>query len=184
MPHIRTHLAYLAIIAALAISLFIALKKPVKTVETVKYKRDTITIVKTDTVTFTKVVEVEKEVVDTLYVKSEEDSAPIPISRYRFFKENEYDITALGYNVSLPCITVFPKTITNNITTTVEKEVLVTNYDIYLGGGIWRLGQEWVPNIGATIKTPQNFLFGANLGFASEGLIVGGTIQYKITHNK
>lgn len=180
----KFHIIYLAIIAALLVVLGVSLSRPDKVVEVIKHKTDSLVVVKHDTLTITKVVEVEKKVVDTVYVKSEPDSTPIPIIEYRFFKPNEYDITARGFNVTMPSITVFPKTITKTIMNTVEKEVVLRQWDFYLGGGIWRYGEEWIPNIDLTIKSPQNFLFGANLGVYNKGLLIGGNIQYKITHNK
>lgn len=184
MNNIKVHFIYLAIVAALLVVLGVSLSRPSKTVEVIKHKTDSIVVVKHDTLTITKVVEVENRVVDTVYVKSEGDSTPIPISEYRFFKPNEYDITARGYNVTIPSITVFPKTIETIVTKTTEKEVLARQWDLYLGGGIWRHQEEWIPNIGFTVKTPRNFLFGANFGYYSKGIILGGNIQYKITHNK
>ena len=184
MNNIRVHVCYLAVIAALLAVLGISLSRPSKVVEVVKHTTDTMKVVRIDTMTITKIIEKEKVVVDTVYITNGNDSTPVPISRYRFFKENEYDITALGFNISLPSITVFPKTITNTITNTIEKEIVANYWDFYLGAGFWHFNKEWIPNIGATVKAPQNFLFGANLGYYNKHLLVGGTIQYKITHNR
>lgn len=174
----KFHIIYIAVIAALLVLLGVSLSRPDKVVEVTKHLTDSITIVKHDTLTITKVVEVEKRVVDTMYVKSEPDSTPIPISEYRFFKPNEYDITARGFNVTMPSITVFPKTITTTVTNTIEKELIVHKWDIYGGFGIWRLNDEWIPNIGLAVKAPKNLLFTANLGFYEKNLLYGGTVYY------
>ena len=174
----RFHLIYIAVITALLVLLGVSLSRPDKVVEVTKHLTDSITVVKHDTLTITKVIEVEKKVVDTVYVKSERDSTPIPISEYRFFKPNEYDITARGFNVTIPSITVFPKTITTTVTNTIEKKVIVHKWDIYGGFGIWRLNDEWIPNIGLAVKAPKNLLFTANLGFYEKKLLYGGTVYY------
>lgn len=174
----KFHIIYLAIIAVLLVVLGVSLSRPDKVVEVTKHLTDSITIVKHDTLTITKVVEVEKNVVDTVYVKSETDSTPIPISEYRFFKPNEYDITARGFNVTMPSITVFPKTITTTVTNTIERELIVHKWDIYGGFGIWRFKDEWMPNIGLVVKAPKNLLFTANLGYYEKNLLYGGTIYY------
>ena len=180
MSRIGTHVVYLAVIALLTIALGISLRRPSKVVEVVKREVDTLSITRYDTLKITTVKEVEKRVVDTVYISN----GLIPISQYRFFEQNKYDITAFGYGVLLESVTVFPKTITNTITNTIEKEILVTNWDIYLGGGLWKYKDEWIPRVSATVKSPKNFLFGADLGFPKEGLMIGGTVQYKITHNR
>lgn len=174
----KFHLIYIAVITALLVLLGVSLSRPDKVVEVTKHLTDSITIVKHDTLTITKVVEVEKRVVDTMYVKSERDSTPIPICEYRFFKPNEYDITARGFNVTMPSITVFPKTITTTVTNTIEKELIVHKWDIYGGFGIWRFKDEWIPNIGLAVKAPKNLLFTANLGYYEKNLLYGGTIYY------
>lgn len=174
----RFHIIYIAVIAALLVVLGVSLSRPDKAVEVIKHKTDSLIVVKHDTLTITKVVEVEKKVVDTVYVKSEGDSTPIPISEYRFFKPNEYDITARGFNVTMPSITVFPKTITKTVTNTIEKEVAIHKWEIYGGFGIWRFKDEWIPNIGLAAKAPKNLLLAANLGYYDKNLLYGGTVYY------
>lgn len=174
----KFHIIYIAVIAALSVLLGVSLSRPDKVVEVTKHSTDSIVVIKRDTLTITKVVEKERRVVDTMYIKSEPDSTPIPISEYRFFKPNEYDITAKGFNVTMPSITVFPKTITTTITNTTEKETLVYKWDIYGGFGIWRFKDAWIPNIGLAVKPPKSLLFTANLGYYDNDLLYGGTIYY------
>lgn len=172
------HIVYIAVISALLVLLGVSLSRPDKEVEVTKHLTDTIMVIKHDTLTITKIVEVENRVVDTVYVKSEGDSTLIPISEYRFFKPNEYDITARGYNVTIPSITVFPKTTTRTVTNTIEREVVAHKWDIYGGFGLWRFRQEWMPNIGLAVKAPKNLLFTANLGYYDKSLLFGGTVYY------
>ena len=176
----KTHLAYLSIIALLLIFVGLLLKRPEKIVEVVKEKTDTITNVVHDTLIFTKVVEVEKKVVDTVFVEHKGENIPIPISKYRFFEKNKYDITACGYNVTMQDITIFPKTEYKTITNTIEKEVIVTNWDFFFGGGLWRYNYEWIPHISFAAKAPQNWLLAANLGYYNNNILFGGTILYNI----
>lgn len=179
MNNIKLHIAYLVIIAVLVLVLGLVLKRPEKVITETKYLTDTTTVTKTDTVEVTKIVEVEKRVVDTTYITVRDSIlVPIPMSEYRFFQKGLYDITAYGYNVSLDNITIFPKTVYQTVTNTVEKEVLVNNYEIYGGLGIWRFKDEWIPNIGLAVKAPKNLLFTANLGYYDKGLLYGGTVYY------
>jgi hypothetical protein len=179
MSKLKLHIIYLVIIAVLVLILGLVLKRPEKVITETKYLTDTTIVTKIDTVEVTKIVEVEKRVVDTTYITVRDSIlVPIPMSEYRFFQKGLYDITAHGYNVSLSNIIVFPKTVYQTVTNTVEKEVLVTNWDIFGGFGIWRFKDEWIPNIGLAAKAPKNLLFTANLGYYDKGLLYGGTVYY------
>lgn len=179
MNNIKLHIAYLVVITVLVLVLGLVLKRPEKVITETKYLTDTTTVTKTDTVEVTKIVEVEKRVVDTTYIAVRDSIlVPIPMSEYRFFQKGLYDITAYGYNVSLSNIIVFPKTVYQTVTNTVEKEVVVSNWNIYGGFGIWRFKDEWIPNIGLAVKAPKNLLFTANLGYYDKDLLYGGTVYY------
>lgn len=181
MSNIKFHIAYIAVITALSVLLGVSLSRPDKVVEVTKHLTDTIMIIKHDTLTITKVVEVEKKVVDTAYVKSEGDNTPIPISEYRFFKPNEYDITARGYNVTMPSITVFPKTIIKTVTNTIEKEVALKKYAIYGGFGITSFNGRFAPEASISLITPKEWLISAKIGRFEGNTYYGGTIQTKLT---
>lgn len=158
-----------------------SLSRPDKVVEVTKHMTDSIVVVKHDTLTITKVIAVEKKVVDTMYVKSERDSTPIPISEYRFFKPNEYDITAKGFNVTMPSITIFPKTITTTITNTIERNVTSEKLAIYGGFGMTAFNGQFAPEASISFATPQKWLFSAKIGYFEGYTYYGGTIQYKLT---
>ena len=181
MNNIKLHIVYLVVITVLVLILGLVLKRPEKVITETKYLTDTTTVTKIDTVEITKIVEVEKRVVDTTYITVRDSVlVPIPMSEYRFFEKGLYDITAYGYNVSLSNIIVFPKTVYQTVTNTVEKEVLVNKYSLYLGGGVWVLNNKTIPHIGLAVKAPKNFLFTANLGYYDKNLLYGGTVYYKL----
>ena len=184
MNNIKLHIAYLVVITVLVLVLGLVLKRPEKVITETKCLPDTTFITKIDTVEVTKIVEVEKRVVDTTYITVRDSVlVPIPMNEYRFFQKGLYDITAYGYNVSLSNIIVFPKTVYQTVTNTVEKEVLVTNWNIYGGFGIWRFKDEWIPNVGLAIKAPKNLLFTVNLGYYDKSLLYGGTAYYNFGRN-
>ena len=86
--------------------------------------RDTTTLIKVDTITFTKVVEVERVRVDTVFYRLDDGKdVAIPIDEYRFTKDGVYDITARGYRVRLPSVTVFLTTETKTRTNRRERGV-------------------------------------------------------------
>lgn len=184
MNNIKLHLAYLVIIAVLVLVLGLVLKRPEKVITETKYLTDTTTVTKIDTVEVTKIVEVEKRVVDTTYITVRDSIlVPIPMSEYRFFQKGLYDITAYGYNVSLSNITVFPKTVYHTVTNTVEKEVLVNKYSLYLGGGIWAFNGEVIPKVSLALKTKNRWLFEASAGYYDKAWIYGATAYYELGKN-
>ena len=184
MSKLKLHIAYLVIIAVLAMILGLVLKRPEKVITETKYLTATTTVTKIDTVEVTKIVEVEKRVVDTTYITVRDSIlVPIPMSEYRFFQKGLYDITAYGYNVSLSNITVFPKTVYQTVTNTVEKEVLVNKYSLYLGGGIWAFNDKVIPKVSLPLKTKNRWLFEASAGYYNKAWIYGATAYYELGKN-
>lgn len=143
--------------------------------------RDTTTLIKVDTITFTKVVEVERVRVDTVYYRLDDGKdVSIPIDEYRFTKDGVYDITARGYGVTLPSVTVFPTTETKYITNTIEREVLVRKWDFYLGGGIYGFSNKVAPMVGLCVKTPNRWLLSANVGICDNKFAYGASVYYRL----
>ena len=139
--------------------------------------RDTTTLIKVDTITFTKVVEVERVRVDTVFYRLDDGKdVAIPIDEYRFTKDGVYDITARGYGVTLPSVTVFPTTETKYITNTIEREVLVRKWDFYLGGGIYGFNNKVAPMVGLCVKTPNRWLLSANVGICDNKFAYGASV--------
>ena len=177
----RTHIFYTLIIAVLVIVLGLVLRRPEKVITETKYITDTTTIEKIDTVEVTEVVVVEKRVVDTAYVTVRDSIfVPIPISTYRFTQNGLYDITAHGFNVSLSNVTVYPKTIYQTVTNTIEKEILVKKWDFYLGAGFYALNEDVIPKVSFAVKTPNRWLFEANAGYYRKSLAYGATVFYNL----
>ncbi len=147
----------------------------------IKYNTDTLVITKYDTVTFTHLKEVEKKVIDTIYLNADSGKCIIPISEYRFKKDNEYDITARGYEVSLSNVTIFPQTEYRTVTNTVEKEVILKKPSLYLGVGFMVYNRDIIPEVGIYYSNKGKFLFGLKMGYIEGNTIWSGTIAYKIT---
>lgn len=185
MKKIITHIVYLAIIGLLLYVLGLAFSRPEKVVTEVKHTSDTVEVIVHDTVTVTKVVTEVITNVDTLYLYVNDTTyVPVPINEYEFSSDMLFRFRVKGYNVDFIDATIYPEIVYRTVTNTVEKEVVVRTWDLYLGGGIWAFNNGLTPSVALSIKAPKNLLFGANLGYGKEGLLVGGTIQYKITHNK
>lgn len=164
----------------LLVVLGVSLSRPDKVVEVIKHQTDSLIVVKHDTLTITKVVEVEKKVVDTVYVKSEGDSIPIPISEYRFFKPNEYDITARGFNVTMPSITVFPKTIIKTVTNTIEKETTVYASSIFVFGGFSVISDAFYPKMGVGLSLKGKWLISGDFTLYQKRPLWSCSVGYNI----
>ncbi len=178
----KTHLIYLSIIAVLVIVLCLSFLKPRKEIERVQYKTDTLTVIRTDTVHHTEVKWRDRTVVDTVLLKINDTVYyPLPISAYRFSEEGVYDIRAKGYNVELTDVTVFPKTEYRTVRNTIEKEVTVHKWDVYLGAKITALKGEINPSATVYITNGRKWLFGAEIGYYGGNVTYGGTIAYKLT---
>lgn len=175
------HIVYWVIIAVLLTIVRFSLNRPEKVVEVIKERRDTTVVKEIDTLTLTKIIQEKVVVVDTMFIALGNSSIPIPIGEYRFFKPNEYDITARGYNVTIPSVTIFPKTITRTITNTVEKEVVSKKCALYGGFGITAFNGRFAPEASISFASPRKWLFSAKIGYFENNPYYGGTIQYRLT---
>lgn len=99
-------------------------------------RRDTLTVVRVDTVVVEKPVPVrvaEKEPVyiqvpvpgDTVFLPGDTLAVPVPIQQYSF-RDSLYSLDVSGFNVSLDRLEVYPRTIYKAIANTVERTVTDT----------------------------------------------------------
>lgn len=184
LSSLATHKNCLIIIAVLVVMLGFLIQQPVQVSEVVKHTTDTLVVVKRDTVTTTKIVEVVKDrvVVDTAYISVNDTVfVPVPISSYHFRENNQYDITARGYNVSLESVTVFPKTVYKTTTSTTETIKTVEAFALYAGAGLWYYNNAMIPHASIAAKIPKNWIISADLGYYNSNVIFGGTALYKFT---
>lgn len=159
-------------------------QRPVQVSEVVKHTTDTLIVVKRDTITTTKIVEVVKDrvVVDTAYIRVNDTVfVPVPISSYHFRENDQYDIMARGYNVSLESVTVFPKTVYKTTTSTTETIKTVEAFALYAGAGLWCYNNAMIPHASIAAKIPKNWIISADFGYYNSNVIFGGTALYKFT---
>lgn len=143
---------------------------------------DTLTVVKHDTVEVTKVVTVvEKEPSDTVYLTVRDSIfVPVPRQEYTFSEPNLFDFRVKGFGVEFLDAKVYPKTVFETITNTVETTVYKDTWNLYLGAEIWAFNRQVVPSVNLTLKTPKKWLFGVKIGYYEGGVVYGGQIGYKI----
>lgn len=146
-----------------------------------KHTTDTLTIVKTDTVHLTKVLTRVERVIDTTYITVNDTLlVPVPRKEYLFKADDLFDFRVKGYDVELLDVRVYPKTVYKTVTNTVEKEIYKNAWNSYLGVGIWAFNKEVVPTVNLMVKSPNRWLFGANIGWYNKQPIYGGSVNYKI----
>ena len=105
-----------------------------KTMEKIVKKTDSVTVTRVDTVRYDNPMPVFVRSTDTLYVHD-----TILIKEQKVFKDSTYTAWVSGYQPNLDSIEVYPKTVTNYITTEVTKTVTKVKkpkWVISVGGGI------------------------------------------------
>lgn len=179
--NIRTHIIYIIVIIVVVIVAVIGFSRPQKFVENIVERRDTTIITKIDTIVNTDVRYIEKTIVDTIYVTTNESGFGIvPMYDYHFKKEGRYDIWAYGHGVIVRNVTVYPMTRTVYVNKTIEKEVIQKKWDCYLGLEISALNDKVIPNISIAVKTPNRWLLTASLGYCDIGIQYGLGIMYRL----
>lgn len=182
--NISSHIIYIVVIIVVSFIAIIGFSRPQKVVENIIERRDTTIVTKVDTIVNTDVRYVERMIVDTIYVTTNESGFGIvPMYDYHFKKEGRYDIWAYGHGVIMRNVTVYPMTRTVYVNNTIEKEIIQRKWDCYLGVGISLYSKEVIPTINLTIKTPNRWLFGANIGYCGNTLNYGGMIAYRLGGN-
>ena len=173
-----------AIVGILVVLLILLLVRDSRVAPTIieTQHTDTLTVVKHDTIEVTKVVTVvEKEPSDTVYLTVRDSIfVPVPRQEYTFSEPDLFDFRVKGFGVEFLDAKVYPKTIYQTITNTVETTVYKDAWNCYLGVGIWAFDREIVPTVNLTIKTPNRWLFGLNIGYYNKRPIYGGSVNYKI----
>ena len=137
--------------------------------------RDTITIVKYDTVIRYVPQYVTKTVVDTLRVRD----TVLLREQKRYFEDGVYEAFVSGYEPSLDSINVFQKT--KEITVVEYRNVHVQDnmWHLYVGGGFNTNFRTITPQVVISAKSPQATILSANVGY-NNGLFLGMTLQKEI----
>lgn len=143
---------------------------------------DTLHRIVHDTTVITKVITVvEKEPSDTVYLTIRDSIfVPVPRQEYTFSEPNLFDFRVKGFGVEFLDAKVYPKTVYETITSTVETTVYKDTWNLYLGAEIWAFNRQVVPSVNLTLKTPKKWLLGAKIGYYEGGIVYGGQISYKI----
>lgn len=161
-----------AVVAAAALALaFLASQMRRETVRIVeKTVTDTLTMVVHDTVVRTVPVEVEVErrIVDTVWVEVPGRTVPLALSvmQKRFSEAGLYDAWVSGVEpLKLDSIRVYNKVITNTVTNTVTRTEIKSPYRIYadIGMGVWPSMRVPPITLGVRFEFPRTFSIGADM---------------------
>lgn len=183
---IKTHLSYLAVILLLSVSLGLSLgRKNESEVKTVTiHERDTIVEVIHDTTTITNYIVSERHTTDTTYI-CYNDTVYVPVPIETLVIENDlFKAQISGFNPKLDWIDLYQTNKTVTVNETTMQTVVKHQWEAYFGAVLRTFDRDMVIGIGATIKSPKNWLFGLDLSLYNNRPMYGASVQYKITHNK
>lgn len=174
------------VVAILAIALFLSLFYG-KKVETVEIKTtDTIVVYKYDTIVEYKTRYIRERVVDTVLIQPSQEtpntssSTPLLITQRHYRSPNLYDLWISGYEPNLDSVKVYQKTEYQTITNEVKTEIYPKTWRLYAGAGFQTISDSFVPTLGLTLTTPNNWAITANLGYYNKELFYGAQVQHKI----
>lgn len=174
------------IVVILAIALFLSMFYG-KKVETVEIKTtDTIIIHKIDTIVEYKTRYIKERVVDTVFIQPSQNtpdtsqSTPLLITQRHFRKPDLYDLWISGHEPNLDSIKVYQKTEYQTITNEIKTEIYPKTWKLYAGAGFQSISSSFIPTLGLTLTTPNNWAITANLGYYNKELFYGAQVQHKI----
>lgn len=120
-------------------------------------KTDTLTITKVDTIEIVKPQPYKVEVRDTIYI-DKEYSGHVFVQETKWFSDNKtYDMKVSGINVQLDWINVYPKTVTQYITTTEKVYVEPKKWSVGIQGGVGITPKGLQPYIGLGVQRRIEF---------------------------
>lgn len=127
----------------------------IERVEVVKI--DTLTITKVDTIEIVKPQPYKVEVRDTIYIEKEY-SGHVFVQETKWFGDKDtYDMQVSGINVQLDWINVYPKTVTQYITTTKKVYVNPKKWSVGIQGGVGITPKGLQPYIGFGVQRRIEF---------------------------
>lgn len=145
-----------------------------------KHFTDTITIVKYDTVTITKIKVIKERVVDTMYIEKNGEQIALPRQQRHFYEKSLFDAWVSGYDPKIDSIRIYPKTEYRTITNTVEKERTHRPWSLYAGAQIQAFSSDFIPSVSISLSTPKKWLISAKIGIYEKKPIYGLELGYKI----
>lgn len=173
---------YIFVIIVLSTIIFVLSSRGRRVEIVEKHHRDTITIVKIDTIVKYKTKYITERITDTIYVEKKGDDNRVALLRLqRHFQEpNLFDAWVSGYDPMLDSIKVYPKTEYHTITNEVVKEITPLTWKLYLGGGFQSISSTFAPYVSVSLATPKKWLFSAKIGLYEKELLYGVEVSYKI----
>lgn len=166
-------------IAVLLVSLFVSLTNR-KEVVIEKITSDTVYSVKLDTYKVKIPTFITERIVDTIYVKGDENgNVRLPISQ-KYYKDSLYEAWVSGFNASLDSINIYNKTKFVTITNNITKEIYPKRTDFYLDGGILYMNEKFAPIFGATIKFRNDMTLRGGIGYYDRDLYYMLNVGFKL----
>lgn len=157
------------VIAVLLVSLLVSLTNR-KEVVIEKITSDTVYSVKLDTYKVKTPIFITERIVDTIYIKSDENGdILLPITQ-KYYKDSLYEAWVSGFKPSLDSINVYNKTKFVTITNTITKEIYPKKTDFYIDGGVLYMEDKFAPNIGATVKFRNDMTLRGGIGYYDRDL--------------
>lgn len=183
MSNTKFHIIYIAIIAVLGVLFLWLLGTDSGQPEVITERHtDTLTIVKHDTTTITKVItKVEKTPADTVYITIRDSVfISVPRQEYTFSEPDLFDFRVKGYMVDFVDAKVYPKTIYQTITN--ESTTTITKYrsSLFVNAGFSAICGDFYPKVGFGLSLKGKWLISGDFTLYNKNALVSGTIGYNI----
>lgn len=143
---------------------------------------DTVEIEKFDTVYEKIPTFITETIIDTIFIKSNENGLIQLEKTQRLYSGEKYKAWVSGYKPILDSIEVYDKIVEKTITNTVTRDIYKNTTDFYItAGGKFNSGN-FYPEIGLSLKTKSGMIIGGNVGYFNGDVCYGINIGFKLNN--
>lgn len=177
----KSHFIYLLLMCVLAVGIGVFFSTDRKAETICHTTTDTLFVYKTDTIIEYRTKYKTKHTIDTLYVETQNKPIlSLPVEQKHFAKANYYDLWISGVEpLKMDSIKLYQQTEYITITNDVVKEIFPKRTEYYVFGGLNAIDGTFVPKIGISIKTKENWLISPEIGLYDNKAYYGLTIGKK-----
>lgn len=163
---LKYHFFYILVCIVLVMALLWSFNKNSKVEPITKCITDTFLITKVDTIVKYKTKYVDKKVVDTLYIETNNNPVlSLPIVQKQYSQKGLFDLWISGIEpLTLDSTKIYQQVQTKVITNTITNTIIDDKTHLFISGGINAFSGTLTPNIDISLSAKRKWLYSLEIG--------------------